>query len=322
MKPNLLTCCPYTLKPISELEEKSREHVILDALGGPDGYTVTACRTVNSKLGETVDAAFLTEPMVELARSKAGVKSRSGVASWNLHGETVEGKRPVDLTFPHEGPIDVYHRKPVERGEDGNSFKIIAPPDQADRLLKEIEANLNKKGREIARLENNQSPNQEIHIQMTVNMTVMRTGLMKIAYLACCEFFGDDFLDDPLNTEWQKAIRAQTGEESDNIRIHGQCFDGATIGANMVFPSLAKHEHGIAIANLNQRGPVVAVRLFGNELLTAFALASETNDYGLAEGDGLLLICDSKTGAISREPWSNHLLRMSGLTPPSPSIQS
>jgi hypothetical protein len=145
---------------------------------------------------------------------------------------------------------------------------------------------------------------------------------MKIAYLACCEFFGDDFLDDPLNTEWQKAIRAQTGEESDNIRIHGQCFDGATIGANMVFPSLAKHEHGIAIANLNQRGPVVAVRLFGNELLTAFALASETNDYGLAEGDGLLLICDSKTGAISREPWSNHLLRMSGLTPPSPSIQS
>jgi len=321
MKSTPLTRCPYTLRPTSELEEKSREHVILDALGGPDGYSVTACRKINSKLGETIDAAFLSDPIVELARSEAGVKSRGGMASWNLRGETVDGKRPVDVTFPHEGPIDIYHRKPVDRDAHGNAFKIVAPPEQADKLLKEIEENLKKKGRQIAKVELTQSPSQEIHIPLTMNMTVMSSGLMKIAYLACCEFLGDNFLDDPLNSEWQKAIRAQTHEDSDNIKIHGQCFDGATKGADMLLPSLSKNEHGVAIVNLNQTGPVVAVRLFGSELLTAFALASESDNYGIAEGDGLLLICDSKTGQIRREPWSNHLLRMSGYTPPSSSVQ-
>jgi len=35
---SLLTICPYTLKSVSQLSEKSREHIIPDAKGGPDGF--------------------------------------------------------------------------------------------------------------------------------------------------------------------------------------------------------------------------------------------------------------------------------------------
>lgn len=311
MNNSKLTKCPYTLKLHADLPETSREHVILDALGGPTGYSVITCRKANSQFGESLDAAFLREPVVEALRSRMGIESRSGVASWNLRGQTVDEKRPVDLTIPHEGAATVFHRKPVERDAEGKNFRIVAPSVQADKILQEMKTNLAKKGLKISEAKVTQSPSQEIHTQMIVNLTVMSSGLMKIAYLACCEFLGDGFLDDPLNSEWQKAIRATTADDAERIRIHGCCFNKGTDAANRILPRLAEHERGIVIVNLNQGGPVVAVRLFGSELLTAVAQASETNGYGLPEGDGLLLVCDAKTGVIRREQWANHLLRMS-----------
>ena len=43
------------------------------------------------------------------------------------------------------------------------------------------------------------------------------------------------------------------------------------------------------------------VRLFGCELLTVVAHASETSNHGLATGQGELMICDARGGAIRRE---------------------
>jgi hypothetical protein len=297
----MLTRCPYTLKLLSEVAETSREHVILDALGGPNGYSVTACRTANSQLGNTVDAAFLAEPLVEMFRSKVGVESRSGVASWKQSGETVDGNRPVEVIFPHQGPVEVYHRKPVEKVAQGKSYQIIAPPAQADKILKEMKENLAKKGIQITTEETTQSQNQTIKSRLTLNLTVMNAGLMKIAYLACCEFLGDSFLTDPLNPEWQKAIRAQNANDADQVKIHGRAFGKATESANQILPKLAEHEHGIAILNLKPNSVFVVVRLFGCELLTAVACASETSNHGLPERQGMLVICDSKTGVIRRE---------------------
>lgn len=305
-----LTRCPYTLKPISELSEDSREHIILDALGGPDGYSVRACRSANNKLGDTIDAAFLANPLIQMQRSKVGIKSRSGVADWKMLGETIEGGRPVEITIPHEGAVDVHHKKPVDKNAD--SYTIIAPQVQSDKLLNEIKKNLNRKGKQIADIHTTQIESQELHARLNINLTEIQSGIMKIAYLACCDYFGDEFLDDPLNPEWQKAIRARTAEESEDIKIHGKSL--SEIGAlDLVFPKLAEHEHCIVIFSLNQSGPIVGVRLFGDPLFTAVALASRTKDHGLVEGDGTVIICDSKTGIIRREPWLPLFLKRMGM---------
>lgn len=310
MEKKPLTRCPYTLKSISALAEDSREHIILDALGGPDGYSVRACRIANNELGETVDSALLSNPLIQMQRSKLGIKSRSGVASWKMTGETIDGGRPVEITIPHEGEVSVHHKKPVEKSED--SYTIIAPPVQSEKLLDEIKKNLKRKGKQITDIQDTQIASQELNARLNINLTEIQSGLMKIAYLACCDYLGDEFLDDPMNPEWQRAIRASTAEESKDIKIHGKSL--SEIGVlDFVFPKLTEHEHCIVIFSLNQPGPVVGVRLFGDPLFTAVALASETSDYGLNEADGVVIICDSKSSSIRREPWLPHLFKKMGI---------
>lgn len=237
-----------------------------------------------------------------MLRSKIGVESRGGVASWTLRGKTLEGNRLVEVTIPHQGPVDVYHRKPVEKDEKGKSFQIIAPPKQADKLLKEMQKSLEKKGVSLSEPTVSQSPNQTIHSLLEFNLTTLNAGLMKIAYLACCELLGDSFLDDPLNPEWQKAIRAMTMTEMDDVKIKCWGFSTATEFAKEILPSLEEHEHVIAILNLGRQGVIVAVRLFACELLTSIVQASETSNHGLPARRGQMLICNSITGDISRKP--------------------
>jgi hypothetical protein len=297
----MLTKCPYTLKPLTELAESSREHVILDALGGPDGYSVVACRTENNQLGETVDAAFLKEPLVQILASNVGVKTRSGVAAWTMTGELVDGNRPVEVTIPHQGVAEVFHQKPVVKNASDNSFQIIAPPAQADKILKEMKKNLAKKGISISEPIVRQTTDQTIHSKLTTNFTVLNAGLMKIAYLACCELLGDGFLDDPLNPEWQKAIRALAAEDADKVRLRAFCPTAAADAAKGFLPNCAEHEHIIAIANTGRQGLWVAVRLFGCELLTVVAQASKSNVHELPSGRAELLLCDARGGAIRRK---------------------
>lgn len=309
MKSSRLTRCPYTLKPLVELQEASREHIIPDALGGPNAYSLTACRSENIKLGATVDAMFLSEPLIAMLRSKVGIKSRSGVASWKMEGTTYEGNRPVHVTFPHQGVVEVHHKKPVERDEQNRSYKIIAPPDQANHILVNMRRKLSAKGVQLDMTSVSQSPNQTIHVPLIYNLNILRAGLLKIAYLACCHYLGDAFLEDSLNGEWQKAIRIKNAEEAAASLIRGQCFDGATHATKLLLPKLQEHEHAIAIVNLDH-GPVVAVRLFGSEMLTAFAKASESNHFEISVGDGILVVCDSITGSISYDSWMDWFVKI------------
>lgn len=311
-----LTRCPYTLKSHDQLLEKSREHVILDALGGPDGYSVIADKAINNELGRTVDAAFQNDPLVAMLRTKIGVKTRSGISSWSIEGTTVEGNHPVETTFHHNSPIDIHFQKPVLLTADGpgKTFHITAYPEQSTRLLKEIEKSMARKGLKIGSMRREAGSAPGIHGQMCVNLNIIQAGMMKIAYLACCEFLGDSFLDDPLNPEWQKAIRVQNAEEAKQVRIQG--FSDAAAFAKTCLPALEEHEHGIAIVNIQQSGPVVVVQLFGGAILSTTAFASETSNYGLEVGSGLLLRCNSLTGAIQRGNWMQYLLEMSKIAIP------
>ncbi|MFK5923787.1 MAG: hypothetical protein QM496_16540 [Verrucomicrobiota bacterium] len=304
--------CPYTLKLLNELEKTSREHIILDALGGPNGYSVRACEEENNEFGQTFDARFLEDPSVAIPRTTHGIESRSGTAKLKLRGTTVEGGRPVDITLPHSGAVEVYHRNPVDIDIDGRPKRIVATEGQSQELLTQMEANLKNKGMSIGEVKVERSENQELHLQASFNLTVIKAGLMKIAYLACFEYLGEDFLDDPLNGEWQKAIRASTAEEAADVKIHGASFDGAA-PADDFFSDLGKHEHGITIVNLNQEGPIVVVRLFGSSLLTVFARASDSNDFGMPYGEGVFVICDATRRSISREPFLKGMIRKSGM---------
>lgn len=303
--------CPYTLRALTDLAEVSREHIIPDALGGPNGYSVQACRATNSEFGRTHDAAFLNEPLIAMMRTQHGVEGRSGPAKWKMEGETLGEGRPVQITFS-ESAVDVYHKKPVEvhQDENGKGYRIVAPSPQSDEVLEQLKKGLARKGMAITEPKVEKEEQQTIHSRLTIDFNVLQAGLMKIAYLAAFDFIGDVFLDDPLNPEWQNAIRVTNSTEAKAVRIHGACFEQVNDTTALLLPNLAPHEHGIAIVNLEQTGPVVLVRLFGSPLLTGFAKVSETQDFGLQEAAGKVIIVDAATGQMRKEFWMDHLVRL------------
>ena len=303
--------CPYTLRLLAELPELSREHIIPDALGGPNGYSVQACRATNSRFGENHDAAFLNDPYIAMFRSRYEVKARSGAARWKMAGETVNEGRPVQVTCSGT-TVDVYHQKPLDvlEDENGKGYRIVAPSPQADEVLAQLQKGLAKKGISTSKPLIEKEEQQTIHVQMKIDLNVLQAGLMKIAYLATFDFLGDAFLEDPLNPEWQKAIRVTNVDEAKAVRIRGACFDDNPKLFDCLIPKLAPHEHGISVVHLNQAGPVVAVQLFGNPFLTTLAHVSDTNTFGLQEGDGLVTVVDAVTGQMRQEPWMDHFLRM------------
>jgi len=303
--------CPYTLRSLTDLAEISREHIIPAALGGPNGYSVKACRAANNQFGETHDAAFIKEPLVSMMRTEHGVEGRSGLAKWKMEGETVGEGRPVQITFS-ESAVDVYHKKPVDvrQDENGKGYRIVAPSPQSDEVLEQLKKGLARKGLSISEPKVEKEEQQMIHCTVKIDFNVLQAGLMKIAYLAAFDLLGDPFLDDPLNEEWQKAIRVTNAEEAKAVGIHRVCFEHVNETRALLLPNLAPHEHGIAIVNLQQTGPVVLVRLFGSPLLTAFARLSDTNHFGLREADGRVTTVDAASGQMRQEPWMDHFLRM------------
>lgn len=64
--------CPYTGLPISKVVA-SREHIVPDALGGPNGFALAADRAQNSRYGQTVDSRLINSTLMGKAAVEAGV---------------------------------------------------------------------------------------------------------------------------------------------------------------------------------------------------------------------------------------------------------
>lgn len=313
------TRCPYTLKALTDLPKVNDEHILPDSIGGSYAFSVRADEATNSALGSTVDADFVDSQVLAMLRSQHGVKSRSGVAEWTMEGKTKDGDHPVEVTIPHAGKVDVHYKKPVVLDDTGMKGSIIVASDKKDAFIAKITENMAKKGKKLVISNDRRSENQEIHIQTTIDFHKIWVGLMKIAYLAAFEFLGDAFLDDPLNPEWQKGVRATSLAEFEQVRI--RTLEVVKSGLFRAFlPPLADHEHGISVCDFNQGVPIVTVRLFNSDLLTMSFLASDTSNHGLKELEGKVVICDSRKKQVRTETFEDHFVRLStGGTPHPPS---
>lgn len=78
--------CPYTCLPISKVVA-SREHIVPDALGGPNGFALKADRDRNSRYGDTVDARLIQSTLMGQAAADANVMTRTGPAEWSALGK-------------------------------------------------------------------------------------------------------------------------------------------------------------------------------------------------------------------------------------------
>jgi hypothetical protein len=314
MNLNPRTRCPYTLEPLDKLQKVNAEHVIHNSLGCPRSYCVDADEATNSEFGRTVDANFLTGLTLAMLRTQHGIESYSGVAKTKLTGTTVHGGHPVDVTIPHDRPVEVHFRKPFIPSPDGLGGTLIAGSDW-EKKSEELKKNFARKGKKLEVISVESLPTTEIHTTGSINLTHLKVGLLKTAYLAAFEYLGDPFLDDPLNKEWQRGIRANDSSELESVRIRGAIHDDNRV-LDLIMPDLQSHQHAVVIMRTEQLGqPVVAVRLFGSPHLSILAMLSDTNDYGMKPMQGKLVVCDSRSKSIAVSSWEDHMLRRCGIDP-------
>ncbi len=301
---NKRTRCPYTRRPLNELVKVSREHVVPDAIGGADAYSVDCCRDANSALGTRVDAPLVNSDFLRALRVQHGIESRTGAAKWELRGTEVESGTPVNLTIS-EGPVPtVHYPKPVTMSDDGKSGTFIVTPAGRDEFVRRFVENHARKGKRVEIVSETRRPVGPSKFEVVAEMRPIARGLLKIAYLAAFEYLGDAFLDDDLNANWRAAVL--TDDPVETTRLLGEAFNAQGL-IDSLLPALLPHEHATVVANLQVSGPTVAVTLFGKSPYSLVVSEAAMSNLGLAEGEGQIVICDSKARTVRRLSFLDHL---------------
>lgn len=306
--------CPYTLRSLTDLEDVNDEHIFPDAVGGVKDYSVRVSTKVNSELGSRIDAPLVESFLIAGLRLQHGIKSRSGKSAWRMRGETADSGHNVEVTFPEEGDVEIRFIKPAVMSDDGASGKLILKPEPKASFLRQFIENHKRKGHEVRVIAESTSVAEEIKVPITVDLLALKRGISKIAFLAVYEYLGDEFLSDPLVREWHRAFLSDKKEDALCARIHGSTFNCQDL-FGIIMPPLQPYEHAAVVANLNMRGVVVAVSLFGSGFHNLLSLASETSNYGLKEGEGKIVICNAKSGRMQFIDFMDHLVKKSRKIP-------
>jgi len=243
---------------------------------------------------------------MEIFRTRQGIRTRSGPSRWTLRGETEGTCREVEVSFETNGQIQIRYRKPIQFDPSGKSAVVTVPPERRDAFLAELSANMKRKGRTVTVTEIISGIAEPIKLETNIGFDALKQGLLKIAFLTAYEYLGDAFLTDPLIPEWHRAVMSESPAFAAGSRIHGAAL---SVDPNLVIllPELQEHEHGVAVFVLQEKGPMVVVKLFGSDLLSSFSLASEASDYGLKMGDGKIVVCDTKTRKIRTIRFQDHM---------------
>ena len=85
--------CPYTDQHL-DLSEMNDEHVIPLSLGGHSQFTIPVERVINSELGNKLDAAISSNPLVASARRHYGLLGHTKsdpIVRWPTHHKGMKG---------------------------------------------------------------------------------------------------------------------------------------------------------------------------------------------------------------------------------------
>lgn len=295
--------CPYTGLPDTIFTD---EHIFPHALGGGLAYSIRVSKKANNELGSSLDAALVNSSTIQILRLQHGIRSRTGEPEWRMRATLMPRNVEAEIVFRSDGSLEQRILRPVE-SYDEKGGALILGPDQVDQFLKQFIDGQQKKGREV--IIGDRSPESGSHykIDMTVDTQMLTRAMTKIAFGALYEYLGDKFLGDPLVGEWRKALFSQDRDEVKSSRIRGSAFVDPKM-VSRLFPNLQPHEHGVAIANLGKNYTICGVTLFGTRFHNLITRASETDSFGLEEGQGIIIVCDAKTRNITRKDFLTEML--------------
>lgn len=109
------TLCPYLVRPLIEVGQINREHVLPIGIGAPESFFVEAALSENSRLNELIDAPMINDQLIKMLCMMAGIKGRSGGKTATMHGEVeVGGQFTAHVSKEN---INFKYRKPIEKNK-------------------------------------------------------------------------------------------------------------------------------------------------------------------------------------------------------------
>ena len=257
------TKCPYTLKPISAID-CSREHIIPDALGGPNGFALNADAKVNSAFGNGVDGTLINQPLMLMKASQAGVRTHNGAVVVKLQGTLVSDGSPTDIRIFEDGQATFRSRIPVvKEPTTGEVIGVRGYGEAAQQQVDALRAGHARKGRAVVA----GKPvvgDSTTNVQVKHDLAADDQGLGKIAYLTAVWTLGDAFIDTPTAAAFRKLIFGPpTREAIDASGVRVLRDDGS---GQPIMPRSAREHH--LICAITDGMLVVHVTLFCESLFT------------------------------------------------------
>lgn len=275
--------CPYTCEPISAIEV-SCEHIVPDALGGPEIFALAADKTRNSAYGASVDIRLIRSPLMGMVAARAGVETRSGPSTWKTQGQLMADGSPVELVGSKDA-LAFRFRKPVDVDPETRRVRAVKGfGADLDKELARVTKDLLRKGWELVPTAT-QVLGSDVRGSFEHNLSEATQGLTKIAYLATVWAVGDGFINTAAGAQYRRWLDVEPTAEA--LEAAGL----RPLGTSLLKTQGKPTQHHI-VCVISGQTVLTSVRLF-NEPLFELALAVEVPELQLLDGHGCLMTIDA-----------------------------
>lgn len=302
------------------------EHVVPYGLGGSNQFAIQVCKKINNDIGVRIDAPFQKLFPVAYERFIRNLKSYSRQepsvlfrGTTELAGQTSKidyeiTQRKKDLVIPPR----------IEREDtgEGTRYHIEGTPDQAERVIKDIERKnpggqlVDESGNAVTRLEllartptQNVLPEIKIDWDVTKWRVAAQREFVKIALGTAHFFLGERYSRSSAADQLRRVLYA-TDEELFSIPIRGQIWpEQPQTDLPFLYHGAAPDHHLILLLHVEETLSVF-VNLFGN--MRAVIQITDDPDVcpEVKPNDGFIMTIDPKTRVAAQRTFEEFLMSL------------
>lgn len=263
--------------------KRSREHVISNALGGPDGLcTFDVCKSCNDRLGEKIDGDFSKQPLVVMLRHTHRLPGYSGnIPDLAMPAISLQSQDHYTMRVTSEGKVSFARPPDVKRRTDDSGQLYVEVSGDEGQIRQIVEGMRHKhagKGYILRNSDGSELKNfdvsivvapsnetNEFRVQTPLDNTLIRRALIKVAFNFGHVVLGPKWTFGPDAGRLRKAIQGELDDNEVDACLMG--LDNSIRDELPLGPPLEDSEHLVML--MPQAGQsYIMVSLLGEPLLT------------------------------------------------------
>lgn len=297
--------CPYLGKETEE--EFNNEHIIPDALGGANSFTIEVSESMNQKANVLIDVPFLNETSIAKPKTDCEIKSRSGgTSSYSVEGQYADGTG-VTVTEHSDGEQVIMPDEPVVESKevkpDGALHKTVKVViGDSDPRKRDLMAKISKTESEdevISKVESEIPGTIAAHFD--IDQTALLRGFAKIAFGATIFNF-PEWAKTSIANEYRSIFSDSWDPTKWNVKW--QWLDH-TDEKYILIPKVDECSHAVVLYGTPSGLLLCAVSLFGgvevapgDKKTALFEIHSPPQNY-LGDAERWVALCDARDGNVT-----------------------